>query len=290
VSRIFCAANWSEGRDTQVLEAMRAPLRERRSANLEVHYDGADYDHNRMVTAFSGTAEAVIDTLYSITEVAFETIDMRAHRGVHPRIGALDVCPFIVLDNSLSQPAAKALVAGVAKEIAERYHVPTFLYEKSETGKHAADLPTLRKGQYEGLHGRELNPDFGPNTASSRLGASVVGLRDWLVAANIELSNRDPSRAREIAKQLRTMRDAGDPRFAGVRALGFALPSRGLSQVSMNLTRPDDVSFDTIYDFVDQESAAIVGAELIGALRPQDLAKATRLNPKPEQIVRETGG
>jgi glutamate formiminotransferase len=278
---ILCVANWSEGRNEVTLGDMRWALH---NGNCTVHFDGSDYDHNRVVTAFSGDAADVRRTLFSLVAVAFDAIDMRKHKGVHPRIGALDVCPFIVLNETEDLEYVLDWTAQIAKSIALKYKLPIFLYEKSETGKHARDLPSLRKGQYEGLMGRTLDPDFGTTNVNPWLGATVMGVRDWLLAVNVNLAESDPTRAREIARRMRELRES-DSRFTGVRALGLPLPSKGLSQVSMNMTQPDVTRFDEVYDWIAGEGVEIVETELIGVIRERDLPFSTRLEPKPEQIL-----
>lgn len=278
---ILCVANWSEGRNEVTLGDLRWALR---GGNCAVHFDGADFDHNRIVTAFSGDAEDVRKTLLALVHVAFDAIDMRKHEGVHPRIGALDVCPFIVLNESEDLQYVLDWTARLAETIALKYKLPIFLYEKSETGKHARDLPTLRKGQYEGLIGRTLDPDFGTTNVNPWLGATVMGVRDWLLAVNVNLADADPTHAKHIAKRMRELRES-DSRFAGVRALGLPLPSKGLSQVSMNMTRPNSTRFDEIYDWIAGEGVEIVGTELIGVIRARDMPFSTRLDPKQEQIL-----
>jgi glutamate formiminotransferase len=259
---------------------MRTALRTR---GATVHFDEADEDHNRIVTAFSGGAEVVRDTLFAVAKVALDRIDMRTHEGVHPRIGALDVCPFIVLEGSLQD--ALAFADAIAAELARNYAIPIFLYEHSETGKHAADLPSLRRGQFEGLTGRELNADHGPTHANPKLGATVLGVRDWLIAMNVNLAEGRLTEARAIAAEMRVQRDMGDSRFVGVRALGLPLNRRRLTQVSMNLTKPNEVTPDKIIDWIDQREN-VVETQLIGVIRELDLPGATRLLIRQEQIVR----
>ncbi|MDQ2985449.1 MAG: hypothetical protein M3R13_01850 [Armatimonadota bacterium] len=277
--RLLCVANWSEGRDEVLLAAVRDALRSR---GATVHFDGSDADHNRVVTAFSGSAEEVRETLFSVAAVAFQGIDMRSHDGVHPRSGALDVCPFILLDGELEH--AVQFVNEVAEHLAHDYGLPVFLYEHSETGRHAADLPSLRKGQYEGLFGRELNPDFGPSTANAKLGATVFGVRDWLLAVNVDLPQDALAKAKSIAREIRVLRDEGDPRMCGIRALGLHLLRRGLSQISMNLTNPEATSPDEIIRWIATQ-AEVVQTELIGVIREGDVANATLLPVEPNQII-----
>jgi glutamate formiminotransferase len=233
-----------------------------------------------MVTAFSGEQPRVRDTLFAVADVAFDRIDMRSHEGVHPRIGALDVCPFI----SLESGDDAEFVLEVAADLASTYDLPTFLYEKSETGKHAADLPSLRKGQYEGLVGRPLDPDFGPKVYNPKLGAAVVGLRDWLIAMNVNFSSAPLSQVRQFASEIRRLRDGGDPRFTGIRALGLPLASRHITQVSLNLTKPDVTSPDAIVAWLE-DRAGHGEPELIGVIRARDLANAVRMPWTAGQVI-----
>ncbi len=213
---------------------------------------------------------------------------MQNHIGVHPRIGALDVCPFIVLQNSMSTEEAVEWSNQIAKQIADQYSIPIFLYEKSETGKHSADLPSLRKGQFEGLIGKNLNPDFGPTTANEQWGATVFGVRDWLLAANINLNSPLEDAAKKIAKTIRKQRNSNSI-LSGIRALGFPLASKKKSQVSMNFTTPDLNSFDDVFDWVSEqaqdEGVKITNTELIGVIRQKDARKATHLEFAGRQIV-----
>lgn len=285
MGKMVCIANWSEGRNLETISLMRRAIND---LDLTHHYFEADIDHNRLVTAFSATPELLRTAVARLCDVAFNRIDMSNHAGVHPRIGALDVCPFVVLENSIPQPDALAFVRDLAQQIASQYDLPAFLYEHSETGKHAADLPELRKGQYEGLLHRTLVPDFGPTQANPKLGASVFGLRDWLIAMNVNLKTPDETIAKEIATQIRKLRDS-DSRFAGVRALGFPLHSRQQSQVSLNLTRPDLTPVDPIIEWIADEAkdrrTKAIGNELIGVIHRPRLKTATRLNLIGRQVL-----
>lgn len=283
MQRILCVANWSEGLSPEFFSAGRRAL-----SNAQVHYFDGDEDHNRSVSAFSGTPEQVGISLLTMCDALIPLIDMRTHKGVHPRIGALDVCPFIILKNSMQVEEAIAWSNDIAKQIAERFSIPIFLYEKSETGRHSSDLPSLRKGQFEGLAGKTLNPDFGTTISHPQWGATVFGVRDWLLAANINLNSPNDDVAKLIAKKIRTERDTS-PILTGIRALGFELASKKKSQVSMNFTTPDKNSFDDVYDWVitqaQDEGIKVSSTELIGVIRPKDAQKATHLDFSGRQIV-----
>ncbi len=283
--QVLTVPNWSFGRDLSLLGQFRDVIE---LHGLEIHYLSSDVDHNRAVSGFSGAHESVAAALVDLCGVAFPSIDLNRHTGVHPRIGALDVCPFIT-PWGCEQDEMQEWVDEVAGEIADRFDVPVFLYEKSEKGRHEADLPTLRQGGFGGLLGRKLEPDFGPTHANPMLGATVLGWRDFLVAMNIDLETTDVAIVKRLAKKVRTLRSEGDPRFLGVRALGLPLPSRGQCQLSLNLTLPDLTPVDPVVEWVQEQcvslSLRIVGPELIGVIRDVDMEHATRLPVKKEQVV-----
>ncbi len=288
--RLLTVPNWSFGRNQTLLRRFEQALTR---PDIRVHYLQGDVDHNRTVTAFSGDEQPVLEALYELCEHAFETIDLERHVGVHPRLGALDVCPFVPMNGPECTAAdllqANAAVERAAATIAARWNVPVFLYERSERGRHEADLPSLRRGGYGALIGRELRPDFGPSTVHPQLGVTVMGVRDFLIAINVNLGTVDLTAARTIARSIRTMRQEGDARFLGVRALGLPLASRDLTQVSMNLTLPDITKVDPILEWVLAETARLgvdfTETELVGVIRAKDLPGATRLAIREEQIV-----
>ncbi len=279
--RVLTVPNWSFGRDRDLLARFAEVL-----SGLTVHYLQSDVDHNRTVSAFSGESEPVFKRLEQLCELAFERIDLNKHIGVHPRLGALDVCPFVAYGALGKLPKE---VESFAAKIAGRFELPVFLYEKSERGRHEADLPSLRKGGFGGLIGKALNPDFGPALAHPRLGVSVVGIRDSLIAMNVNFSGEDATVAKAVAREIREQRSSGDERFLGVRALGFSLATAGLSQVSLNLTLPDLTPVDPIVEWIMAEGASrgaqFASTELIGVIRERDLDTATRLLIKDAQIV-----
>jgi glutamate formiminotransferase len=282
---ILSIPNWSFGRDDALLRAFRTILGEGR---VRVHYCQGDFDHNRTVTAFAGEAEDVRCTLLALCDAAFRVIDLNEHLGVHPRVGALDVCPFVPLGGT-SSGAAIAFAETLAGEIASRYDVPVYLYEKSERGRHEADLPTLRRGGFSALLHSELCPDFGPTRVHPTLGATVLGVRDFLIAMNVNLKSTDSRLALRLAREIRKLRSDGDSRFSGVRALGLPLATRDLTQVSLNVTLPDLTPVDPILEWV-AEQAALEGVEvaeyeLIGVIRDLDVPRAARLTIKAEQVV-----
>lgn len=286
---LLCVPNWSFGRDrrltTEVCERLEA-------SELTLHFCKSDVDHNRTVTAFSGDCEKVKSMLFELAALILPSIDLNRHVGVHPRIGGLDVCPFLPLTQRLSLGDEADLLLWIertASQFAAEFDIPIFLYEKSERGRHKRSLPALRKGGFGGMIGRDIEPDFGPDQAHKHLGVTVMGWRNFLVALNSNLKGADPIVAKRIAKFIRDRRAAGDAMFQGVRALGFPLASRELSQVSMNITEPDTTPIDPLLECIElhalREGRDVDHNELIGVIRYHDLEHATRLHPRPEQIV-----
>ena len=253
--RVLTVPNWSFGRDQDLVKRFRECFP---APGLALHYLEADLDHNRTVSAFSGELPIVLEKLRELCGLALERVDLNRHVGVHPRIGALDVCPFVALPSwNVPFPSLDESVRNFAEELAEMYELPVFLYEKSERGRHEADLPSLRKGGFGGLIGRVLNPDFGPRIAHPTLGVTIMGVRDFLIAFNVNLGTENVLLARQFAKKMREGREAGDSRFLGVRALGFPLQTRSLSQVSINLTLPDLTAVDPIVEWVQRQASDV---------------------------------
>lgn len=291
--RVLTVPNWSFGRNKVLLRKFEEILR---GLDLSTHFMEGDIDHNRAVTAFSGEPDALFSAIDAMAAEAFDTIDLNHHLGVHPRIGALDVCPFVPLvgrgeDRTANTQVALALAERVGALIGGKYEVPVFLYEHSARSGRESTLPALRKGGFGGLLERELHPDFGPHHAHPRLGVTVVGVRDFLIALNLNLSDEQPYVAQGLAKRIRDLRSSGDPRFLGVRALGFALASRGISQVSLNLTLPDLSPIDPIIKWVQDQAYAqrvgFAGVELIGVIRRKDMEHATTVYPRKQQVIDE---
>lgn len=277
--RILCVPNFSEGRDEVTIHAIADAAA---SAGVQVHHLSWDYDHHRMVLAFSGTPAQVKRAVLRAGAVAVQRIDLTRHRGAHPRLGAVDVVPFVPLEG-LSRAEAVAFSHQVARSFARQLRVPVYLYEHSARVGRVRDLPSLRRGEFEGWVGKRLTgeraPDFGPKRLHPTAGATVMGVRDPLIAFNLNLRPPDPAIAKQIARRIRAERDT-NPTLAGVRALGLWLPSRGVAQVSLNLTRPDLTDLWQVTEQVRQ-MARVLGAEvaeteLIGVLTTADAARALR--------------
>jgi glutamate formiminotransferase len=268
---VECVPNFSEGRRREVVDAIAAEARAVPSVHLlDVEMDA---NHNRSVLTFVGPPEAVAEAAFRTAKKAAELIDMNAHRGEHPRIGALDVLPFIPIAG-VTMDDCVMLARATGERIAEELHIPVYLYEAAATRRERKALPDLRKGEYEGLREEirtnpDRRPDFGPPELHPTAGASVVGARPPLIAYNVNLRTTDVKVAKRIAKQVRE-KDGGLP---AVRALGFELKDRGLVQVSMNLTNYKlsgiARAFDAVAAHAAEAAVEVVSSEIVG-LVPQE--------------------
>ena len=252
---VQCVPNFSEGRRPDVIAAIVDAVRETPGVRLADW--SADPDHNRLVVTFIGPPAAVREAALAAATASVARIDLRAHEGVHPRLGALDVLPFVPL-SGLTLADCGGLARDVGAELAERLGLPVFLYEAASPD--ARSLPFVRKQAFA-----TLTPDFGRAAPHPTAGAAVVGARGPLVAYNVSLDTPDLSVARTLARDLRV-----HPALPGVRALGLRLASRGLTQVSMNLTRPADTPLLAVFRYVEARAremgASVVESEIIGAL------------------------
>ncbi|GMV36742.1 MAG: glutamate formiminotransferase [Fimbriimonadales bacterium] len=290
---ILSIPNFSEGRDYHFVRALQDAAS---APTVVLHTLSWDVDHNRTVVGLSGEPEALRAALLAMAFVAFERIDLRRHRGVHPRIGALDVLPLVATAPEHAA-AAQRLAEDLGREIAELGQVPVFLYGDSARPGKPRELGALRKGQYEGWVGKELEgehaPDFGPARLHEARGAVILGVRGPLTAFNVNLSLPQPGLARAIAKELRSARDR-DEVLHGVMAMGVALESRGMSQVSTNITEPERTGMADVFSFVASRAGdAVAWCEVVGVVRRCDLSRAEasphwpamRLRLWPEQVV-----
>ncbi|QSX07031.1 glutamate formimidoyltransferase [Sedimentibacter sp. zth1] len=269
---VECVPNFSEGRDLykveQIVQCFRA------KENIKLLDYSTDKDHNRCVVTVVGEPEELKNAMVEAIGKAVELIDMTKHEGQHPRMGAVDVVPFIPIKNVTVEEADK-LAKDVAKEASEKFGVPFFLYEKSATAKHRENLATIRKGQFEGMAEKMKEskwvPDFGPKTIHPTAGVTAIGARMPLVAFNINLATNDLSIADKIARQVRHI--GGGFRF--VKAMGVELEERGIVQVSMNLTDYTKSAVYRVFETVKMEAQRygvnVVGSEVIGLVPMQAL-------------------
>jgi glutamate formiminotransferase / 5-formyltetrahydrofolate cyclo-ligase len=268
VLRLEAVPNFSEGRERTTIDAIGAALA-RRARLLDVH---SDPDHNRSVFTVVADDEAIVEALVGAVECARDRIDLRRHRGAHPRIGAADVVPVVPL-----RPGDMARAKAAALQVAERIGalgLPVFLYGELAVGRGPA---FFRRGGTEGLAWRleqgEVAPDFGPRELHPTAGGVIVGARRPLIAFNVDLHGAVIDDARAIASAIRE-RDGG---FPGVRALGLELPGSGRVQVSMNIEDWEAAALHEIVARIESEAAALGAgverAELVG-LMPAGAAAA----------------
>lgn len=268
---VECVPNFSEGRRTEVINEISNAAAA--VPGLTILDCESDPNHNRMVLTFVGSPESVVKAALASSERAIALIDLTKHTGEHPRMGAVDVVPFVPL-NDVTMDECVQLANEFGREYASRFSVPVFLYESAARVPERKNLADVRQGQFEGL--RELIgtdptrvPDYGPNKIHPTAGATAVGARPVLIAYNVDLNTQDLSVAKKIAKKIRE-RDGGLP---AIKALGFELKDRGIVQVSMNLTDYTRTSmhqaFDEISKLTRESNVTIVDSEIVG-LVPQD--------------------
>ncbi|MCF0220304.1 MAG: glutamate formimidoyltransferase [Muribaculaceae bacterium] len=269
---IECVPNFSEGRDLQKVEAIVDSFRGKPGVKL-LDYS-SDENHNRSVVTVVGEPEALKAAVLEAVGKAVELIDLTKHQGQHPRMGAVDVIPFIPIRNS-SMEECIALSREVGEEIAKRYSFPVFLYEKSASAPHRENLAAIRKGEFEGMeekiHEPEWHPDFGPEQRHPTAGTVAVGARMPLVAFNINLNTNRLDIATAIGKRIRHIN--GGYRF--VKAMGVDLADRGIVQVSINMTDFTRTALYRVFETVRFEAqrwgVTIAGSEIIGLVPMQAL-------------------
>ncbi len=262
---IECVPNFSEGRDLEKIDKIVAPFRGKVGVKL-LDYSN-DEDHNRLVVTLVGEPEPLRDAVIEAIGVAVSLIDLNHHAGQHPRMGAVDVVPFIPIRNTTMDEAV-ALSREVAARVAEFYCLPVFLYEKSATAPHRENLAAIRKGEFEGMAEKiklpEWTPDFGPSERHPTAGTVAIGARMPLIAYNINLGTHCLEIANRIARSIRHIN--GGLRY--VKAMGVELKDRNLTQVSINMTDYTRTSLYRVFELVRIEARRygipIVGSEIIG--------------------------
>ncbi|QCX34823.1 glutamate formimidoyltransferase [Caloramator sp. E03] len=262
---IECVPNFSEGRDLEKIEKIVNPFRGRDNVKL-LDYK-RDEDHNRLVVTVVGEPDAVAEAVIDAIGVAIEVIDMRLHKGQHPRMGAVDVVPFIPIKN-ISMTEAVELSKEVAAKVAEKYNLPVYLYEKSATSAERENLANIRKGEFEGMFEKikqpQWKPDFGPQEVHPTAGVVAIGARMPLVAFNVNLGTNNLEIANKIAKNVRFI--GGGLRYC--KAIGVELKDRGIVQVSMNMTDYTKTALYRAFELIKIEAkrfgVSVVGSEIIG--------------------------
>jgi glutamate formiminotransferase / formiminotetrahydrofolate cyclodeaminase len=288
-----CVMNVSEGRDERVLSQLQEEIESQPGCVLLGC--SADVDHNRAVLTFVGAPGPLLECSFRVVGKAVDLIDLRRHTGVHPRIGAVDVVPFVPLEDT-SMEVCIRMARELGTRVATAFELPVFLYEEAARTPGGRSLPAIRKGGLEALE-QEIQrdilraPDCGPRRLHPSAGAIAIGARRLLIAFNVHLDSADPAFAQKIARKIRE-RDGGMP---GVRALGFYLPSRKLVQVSMNLLDYHQTSLAAVFARILQEAESlgvgVVSSQIVGfvpaSAANKETLKQLRLENREATIILE---
>jgi glutamate formiminotransferase len=269
---VECVPNFSEGQNKDIINKITTPFRDRIGVKLlDVQ---SDADHNRMVVTVVGAPQDVKQAMLNAMEQAIAAIDMTRHQGQHPRMGAIDVVPFIPIQN-MTMDETVALARETAAQAAQRFNLPIFLYERAASASHRANLAAVRKGQFEGMAEKlkdpQWAPDFGPPHVHPTAGVTAVGARPPLVAFNVNLGTDQFAIADSIAKKIRFL--GGGLRYC--KAMGVALEDRGIVQVSMNMTDFTKSSLYRVVELIRIEAkrygVPVIGSEVVGLVPMQAL-------------------
>ena len=257
---VECVPNFSAGRDSTVVEALESAIAS--VAGLAVLDRTADPDHDRCVITFAGSPAAVQEAAIRAVETATALINLNQQRGVHPRVGAADVIPFVPI-SGITLEECVDLAHATGHEIWRRARVPVYFYEAAALSPLRVNLAQVRQGGFEALREQTATrpPDVGGPTLHPTAGATIVGARKFLVAYNINLASQDLALAQRLARKIRTSSGG----FPAVKALGLALTSRGIVQVSINLIDYEQTGIDPVYAAVSSE-AEVLSSELIGLI------------------------
>lgn len=272
---VECIPNFSEGIDKEKVENIVNVFRGVEGVKL-LDYS-SDADHNRTVVTVVGEPTALENAIINMAEKVYENIDMSKHKGGHPRMGALDVVPFVPIEG-VSMDDCIEIANRVGKVIGEKYNVPVYLYEKAATAPHRENLAKVRKGQYEGFFEKikeeDWAPDYGPAEVNVKGGCVAIGAREPLVAFNVNLGTDNVEIADKIAKKVRHI--GGGLRF--VKAMGVMLEDRNIAQVSMNLVNYEKTTVYSAFEMVKMEAkrygVPVIGSEVIGLLPMAALVKS----------------
>ncbi|HEY9766351.1 MAG TPA: glutamate formimidoyltransferase [Chroococcales cyanobacterium] len=267
---IECVPNISEGRREEVMEACVKAVSS--VPGVVFLNKSSDPDHNRTVLTLVGSPEGLKQAIINLYETAVASIDLKNHQGEHPRMGAVDVVPFIPLQEVTTEECV-LLAKEVAAEVAKRFDIPVFLYEDAASSPDRKNLAAIRKGQFEGMSEKMKNPqwkpDFGPDRPHPSAGVSAIGARFFLVAYNIQLGTADLKIADAIAKSVRAISGG----LSNVKAMGVFLEDRNVAQVSMNLVNYKKTPIYRVQELVKAEAkrwgVPVIGSEIIG-LVPQE--------------------
>jgi len=288
---IECIPNVSEGRRPDVVAEMANAIRAVPGARLLDF--SSDASHNRSVFTLAGDAAGVEQAVMALFERAVAAIDLRTHHGEHPRMGAVDVVPFVPIEG-VTMTECIALARKVGAAVADRFKIPVYLYEEASTNPARKNLEDIRRGEFEGLAAKMATegwaPDFGPSAPHPSAGAAVVGARMALIAYNINLATDRLDVAKKIAAAIR--HSSGGYRY--VKAAGFKLEDRGIVQVSMNLTNYEKTPIFRVFETVKREAerygVSILESEIVGLVPSAALNAAAEFylqieGFKPDQVL-----
>jgi glutamate formiminotransferase len=272
---VECIPNISEGRRQDVLDRCADAIRATGARLLDVKPDAS---HNRTVYTIAGEPGAVRAAVHALFDTALAAIDLRTHSGEHPRLGAVDVVPFVPIDG-VTMADCVALAKKVGETVAARFGIPVFLYEEASANPLRKNLEDIRRGEFEGLAAKMASPgwtpDFGPAAPHPTAGAAVIGARMALIAYNINLATDRLDVAKKIAAGIR--HSSGGFRF--VKAAGFKLEDRGIVQVSMNLTNYEKTPIFRVFETVKREAARygvqVLESEIVGLIPSAALLSAS---------------
>ncbi len=299
---IECVPNFSEGRDQNIIRQITDAIESVDSVSLLDVDPGAST--NRTVVTFVGNPDAAVEAAFRAIKKAAELIDMRKHKGAHPRMGATDVCPFIPVSN-VNWDEAIACANRLGERVGNELKIPIYLYERAAKNESRSNLSVIRAGEYEGFFEKikqpEWKPDFGPNVFNEKSGGTVIGVRDFLVAYNVNLNTKSVRRANSVAfdvrEQGRVQTEDGTPwgkpvldtngepiRVPGmlkhVKAIGWFVKEYGIAQVSMNLTNieetPLHAAFDACCESAARRGLRVTGSEIVGMVPKKCLVDAGR--------------
>jgi glutamate formiminotransferase/formiminotetrahydrofolate cyclodeaminase len=286
VKVVECVPNFSEGRDKKVIDSLSEVIKSVEGVRLlDVEFDT---DHNRSVFTFIGEPQLVKKAALKAAELAVEKIDLTKHEGAHPRMGAVDVVPFIPLHGTTIGECIE-LSKQFAEEFSKKCNVPIFLYSKSATRPDRVDLPNIREGEFEALREEigknpEKEPDYGPNKIHPTAGATAAGARNFLIAINFNLSTTNLEVAKVCADAVRATTGG----FVNVQGIGLDLPAKNCVQVSLNLTHPKRTKIHQVLEVVRNEArrfgASVIETEIVGMVPLFALLDAVRYYIQPEKL------
>jgi glutamate formiminotransferase / formiminotetrahydrofolate cyclodeaminase len=299
---IECVPNFSEGRNPEIIRQITDAIASADGVSV-LDVDPGETT-NRTVVTFVGTPKATVEAAFRGIKKAAELIDMRKHKGAHPRMGATDVCPFIPIGDS-DWKEAITCAKELGKRVGEELKIPVYLYEKAAKDESRANLAVIREGEYEAFFDKikkaEWHPDFGPNEFNAKAGATAIGAREFLIAYNVNLNTKSVRRANSVAFDVREqgrvktldgtpsgnpMVDAkGNPirvpgKLKHVKAIGWYVEEYGIAQVSMNLTNiqktPLHAAFDACQESASKRGLRVTGSEIVGMVPKKCLVDAGR--------------